>query len=386
MDVIQAFQQKIQNVVAQMGTALTEQQVKILKRFTNNFVLALDADTAGNAATLRGIEIARGSLDREAVPVPTARGLIRFENRLDANIRIAEMPPGKDPDDILKEEPDVWQQIIHQALPVVDFYFKTVSERLDLDSAKDKSTAVDSLLPVLRDINNKVEQQHYVQKLARLVRIDERTLLAELNRKPNPGRKKTVSVPASVVSYKSSSPSSIPVTEIVFETNLEEFCLSLVLAHPSALATANHALEQTNISGLAVNDFNHGENRDIFRAIQLWTASAEPTFEKLAQLVDNSLTGKLTRLMNTWQESPPTPPERIYKELVSAILRLRLQIFAEQIKHLSFLQQEAMETSDHHGAREYTEMVETCRLQRKKLEQTRDALSISGQRRAEVIY
>jgi hypothetical protein len=106
----------------------------------------------------------------------------------------------------------------------------------------------------------------------------------------------------------------------------------------------------------------------------------------LTQLVDNSLTDKLTRLINTWRESPATPPERIYKELISAILRLRLQTFAEQIKHLSFLQQEAMDTNDHQGAREYTEMVETCRLQRRKLEQTRDALSISGQRRAEVIY
>ena len=82
-------------------------------------------------------------MDREAVPVPTARGLIRFENRLDANIRIAEMPSGKDPDDILKEGVDVWQQIIQQALPVVDFYFKSVTDRLDLDSAKDKSAAVE---------------------------------------------------------------------------------------------------------------------------------------------------------------------------------------------------------------------------------------------------
>ncbi len=180
MDVIQAHQRGAQNVVAQMGTALTEQQLRILKRTTGNFVLALDADTAGGAATLRGLNIAREALDRETVPVPTARGLIRYEGRLDADIRIAALPVGKDPDDILKEGLDVWQKIIADAVPIIDFYFQAVTAGLDLNTAKDKSIAVRELIPVLRDIGNKVEQEHYVQKLARLIHVDERTLIAEL--------------------------------------------------------------------------------------------------------------------------------------------------------------------------------------------------------------
>jgi len=383
MDVIQAYQRGAKNVVAQMGTALTEEQLKILKRTTSNFVLALDSDTAGSAATLRGINIAREALEREAVPIPTARGLIRYEGRLDADIRIAALPVGKDPDDILKEGLDVWQRIIAEAVPIIDFYFEAVTAGLDLDTAKGKSIAVRELIPVLRDIGNKVEQEHYIQKLARLIHIDERTLIAELKSGQTSGRS-TRRQPAPVTpDLPVVQEEVVPIKLGTTKAGLEEYCLGLILAHPYALAMANDTLEQQDIYGLSVNDFRQGANREIFKSLQLWTASETPKIEILLDMLGEMLEGHLATLADFWHRGPPVPVENIDRDLSIAILRLRLQNVIEQMKELDFLQQEARETKDTKDIRQYTEMANAYKQQRQKLEQTRDALSLMGKRRAE---
>lgn len=387
MDVIQAHQHGARNVVAQMGTALTEQQLKILKRTTNNFVLALDADAAGNSATLRGINTAREALDKEVVPVPTARGLIRYESRMDANIHIATLPPGQDPDDILKQGLNVWQDIINRAVPVIDFYFQAVTAGLDLTTAKDKSEAVRQLIPVLQDIGNRVEQEHYVQQLARLIHVDERTLMSELHSKlpQRNTRRKPVLAPTTPPPPSAEAPSLAfkPVPGLR-KSGLEEYCLSLILAHPSALAMANDTLEQQKVDGLTVNDFKRGDNKDIFRSAQIWTAAESPQLEMLHEMVGEALQGQLTEISARYHLGPPADGEKIIRALRDSILRLRLQNIDERIEELYFLQQDAITTNDFQSAREYTAMVNEHKQQRKNLEYTRDALSISGKRRAEV--
>ncbi len=387
MDVIQAHQRDARNVVAQMGTALTEQQLKIIKRTTKNLVLALDSDAAGNAATLRGINTAREALDREAVPVPTARGLIRYESRLEANIRIAALPQGKDPDDILRQGLEVWQAVIDSAVPVVEFYFEVVTAKFDLESAKGKSAAVRELIPILREIKDGVEREHYVQKLARLVHVDERTLLEEIKSKrpkaakrrqppPPPPPPSAELPPERVVTSESGrrpSPSS----------KLEDYCLSLILANPATLARANGILEGQNVSGLTANDLTRGENRQIFQAVQLWTASREPTMETLTNMVGEALTPYLVKLETQWHNNPDVTFENLERDLSIAILRLRLQNLNDQINELTFLQHEMMEQGQPDSARHYTQMVEQYRQQRRELEHLRDALSLMGQRRLE---
>ncbi|RME42155.1 MAG: DNA primase, partial [Chloroflexi bacterium] len=111
-DVISAHIHGFENVVASLGTALTEAQLRLLKRYTRRFILALDADTAGSQATLRGLEVAKEALDTEAVPVPTARGYIRYENRLDAEIRVLVLPAGMDPDELIRQDADAWLRLV----------------------------------------------------------------------------------------------------------------------------------------------------------------------------------------------------------------------------------------------------------------------------------
>ena len=105
MDVMAAHQAGFENVISPMGTALTEAQLRLLKRFSKRIVLALDPDSAGNAATLRGLELAREALDREGEAVFDARGLVRYESRLQADVRVASLPDGKDPDEVVLRDP-----------------------------------------------------------------------------------------------------------------------------------------------------------------------------------------------------------------------------------------------------------------------------------------
>jgi DNA primase len=105
MDVIGLHQAGFQNAVSTMGTAITEHQLRAVKRYGRQIVLALDADAAGGRATLRGLTVARETLDREADPVFDSRGLIRHEGRMDADIRIVSLPVDVDPDELGRNLP-----------------------------------------------------------------------------------------------------------------------------------------------------------------------------------------------------------------------------------------------------------------------------------------
>ena len=114
MDVIAAHQHGFANVVACMGTSLTAEQLQQLQRYTRNFTLALDADAAGQQATVRGLNQARQALSRSSKPTLTPTG-IRMEQRLSANLTIVAMPEGRDPDDVIRQSADEWQRLVAQA-------------------------------------------------------------------------------------------------------------------------------------------------------------------------------------------------------------------------------------------------------------------------------
>ncbi len=105
MDAIAAHEHGFGNVVASMGTALTERQVTLLKRHTRNLVLALDADAAGAEGMLRGGDVLDTALPHENVPVPDWRGIVRMQEKLAADIRVLVMPGGQDPDDVIRNQP-----------------------------------------------------------------------------------------------------------------------------------------------------------------------------------------------------------------------------------------------------------------------------------------
>lgn len=389
MDALQAHERGFTNVVAEMGTALTEAQLHLLKRFTSRFVLALDADTAGSAATLRGINVARESLSQENVPVPTAGGLIRYENRLDADIRIAALPPGKkDPDDVLKEGPQAWQAVIDQAAPLVDYYIKAVTAGLDLTTAKGKTAAVQAIMPILQELKNPVEQNNYLLELARLVKIEERTLRAELQRAPAKTNRPVVAKPPAIAPEETAAGKTAPAC------GLEEICLAMLIGQPAVLDRVNQKLYNNKVEILAVEDFANVENGALFLIIKKWAVSQPATLDALIEQVSHHLEGRLALLIDQWhsqtrrQADSTRPPtiEEVEKQLPQIILRLRRQQQEARIEKLSFLLADATSAGDQEAELNYKRMVSEVKTAINKLDKAKDALSIMGRRRIEEKY
>ncbi len=148
LDVISSFQAGIGNAVAIKGTALTEGHVRLLKRFTDRLVFALDSDLAGDAASRRGIEIA------------DSQGF---------DMRVLSLPSGKDPDEAARESEGLLKKAIKDAIPVYDYFLVSASKRFDGTTAYGKKKISEEILPVLAKIDNPIVQHHYVKKLGQLI-------------------------------------------------------------------------------------------------------------------------------------------------------------------------------------------------------------------------
>lgn len=241
MDVIMAHQYGENNVVASMGIALTDRQISILKRLTRNLALALDADAAGEEATLR--VAAEGAMATDVTPVPTWSGMVRYENALDAEVRVVVLPSGRDPDEVILEDKKQWQELVAKAPPILDYAIEAVAARTDLSKAREKSAAADRLLPIISDIKEPVRQAHYMQKLARVLQTDERALWGALKRlQPRRGP-------------LDRSISAAPVVGLPSHDPIEEYCLSLLVHYPDLKPLAEELLPEY---------FESSESRELF--------------------------------------------------------------------------------------------------------------------------
>ncbi|HEY7781248.1 MAG TPA: DNA primase [Ktedonobacterales bacterium] len=194
VDAVVTHQFGTRNVVAVIGSALTERHVQQIKKLTRRLTLALDPDAAGAAATLRGIEVAQQAFDRAVVPVPVPadggrtgrrgepRGLVRFESQVDAEITILRLPPGVDPDEYVRQDPEGWQRAIAEALPLIEYLFDVQTADLALDAPEGKAEAAHRLLPAIAEIKDRTAQDAYLRRLAARLRVDERELALDFQR------------------------------------------------------------------------------------------------------------------------------------------------------------------------------------------------------------
>ena len=382
MDVLQAHQHGYTNVVAQMGTALTTEQLRLLSRFADTFILALDPDAAGDQATLRGIAVARESLARRMVPVPTPRGRIRYEARLAADIRVLTLPDGHDPDDLIRTAPEQWEALVENAEPVMDYIFRVVTADMDPASPRDKSRVVGELLPLLREMSDPVEQQHYLQKLARLVRMDERILYTQMQSiKPRSPRRPPPPEPppeAEMEEELEVPEERQPLRVVSF--GLEEYCLVALLRWPGFLERMDAIFADLMLDPLNEDDFRRVENRLIFGA---WRAlqKAEPGMEPRALLaqVDADLHPYLEAMLVHTADTI-FEHERATNDAERSILRLRDLRLKREIQELRFLYEDAVAQGDARAKAYDTEVQSRLaalgRVQRAIVERT-----MSGQRR-----
>ncbi len=295
MDVIIAHQYGAKNVVASMGTALSARQVDVLKRFTANLALALDADAAGAEATLRDLEVALQASDRVATTVPDWLGA---SSKLSARIGIILLPQGKDPDEVILESREAWQRLVAEALPMMDYLFEAARARFDLSRAEGKRAVAEQLLPRIAELDGDIEQELYLQKLSRLVGVDERTLARQAAR-----LRGGTTTRRRMTREETSTPSG----RLILGDPLEEDCLALLLQQPELMERC---------AGLSSDDFEQAENREVYAT---WRGAAD--LDSLRRALDESLMEHLDTLLA--RVFPPADQRQRERALADYLRRLR---------------------------------------------------------------
>lgn len=173
MDAISLYQRGITNVVASLGTAMTEAQGRLLRRHSEQVILGYDADGAGQAAILRGMEILQN---------------------LGCDIRVLQIEGAKDPDEyVLKYGPERFQRCVDNAISLVEFKVKVLLKELNIENTNDKIKFLNEIAKILSKITNQIEREIYVDKIAREYKISKEAIYAEINKliyKDNQGSKK----------------------------------------------------------------------------------------------------------------------------------------------------------------------------------------------------
>jgi len=274
MDVIAAHQNGYSNVVASMGTSITKQQVSALKIISNNFVLALDADLAGQEATLRSLDSAWeliGNSQKSRNQLFSNRKMNSF------TLKIAEIPPGQDPDDLIRQNSEKWEIIIKNAKPLIDYLIRVLAVKIDVQSGEGKLQLVKSIFPLITSIDNYFDQDKYIRILSKTLDVSEssvRSSFSSLKNNKNGYRKKDDSQLISNLNPKT-------------EGQLEKYVLCLLLDNPDF---------KEYIFGFSPENFSNSEYKEIFMK---WSNS--PTIDQL----NNDLDGYLLNLLNELLSNKP---------------------------------------------------------------------------------
>ena len=412
MDVIQAHQAGYANVVAQMGTAMTEAQLRLVApRLAAKVVLALDRDLAGQNAARRSLEVAL-ALDRDLAGQNAARRSLEvaretlakdFAGKLAIDVGILQVPAGKDPDDYLRESPEGWASLVDGAQDVADFVIAMEASALPADaSLQARQALAKAVLPILRASENNLYRQENIQKLARRLRIGEREMLAWAQEQAPTDRQAPDlnALPPELPpeywdnEYVASPPEARGEGEGAVAAGepgpmarqphraVEAYCLSVLLKKPKLLFLVNRKLRE-----LAGDDeaLLHGPLRDLgaddftqsaYRALMVYLQDSmtQDDMEPMAYLgrvIDDALYAEFKALLT---DEPEVIAERIrgnfrvdlndifkrgfrggrpgvnaQEELVCRALQLRLERLEQERIELQYLQEEANESSDSDG-------------------------------------
>jgi len=333
LDVIGPYQAGFKNCVSPMGTALTEDQFRLIKRYSRRIVLALDPDAAGQKATLRGLQTARETLEREGDPIFDSRGLMQVEGRLKADIRVTTLPDGLDPDEIALEDPDRWEQLVAEAKPVVTHVMETLASRADVDDPKVKEEIANQVLPLIEDVKGSVEREAYRQRLARLLQVDERALVRQSSGGA-PSRRRSYR-PRQQLPQMPASPTDNT------HRKLEGACIKALLVDPSLVHFVDRTFRTYELASLQEDDFTHTDFKETFKLVKLaLEQDAENPIDYIQQrlsepLRDLILEGNQEEDFPNWRFQPNAP---ILESLLNMFIRLRRIRIDEGLDQLVFLQ------------------------------------------------
>ncbi len=217
MDAITAHQNGFNNVIASSGTALTGEQVGLIKRYSNNLYLAFDMDKAGDLAAERGIAQAM---------------------RAEMQIKVIEIKGAKDPDECIKNNPEAWRRAVETAKPMMQYYFDKTFVKFNKNDYEGQRQSIDVLLSIIVKFGSKIEQDFWLKKLSQEVDINENLLREKLNEMISLGRRaeeKKHEPPAGGAKSGGQPGQVFKDLKQTREAKLSELLLALALRYPTHL-------------------------------------------------------------------------------------------------------------------------------------------------------
>ncbi|MDP2709410.1 MAG: DNA primase [bacterium] len=245
MDAITARQNGFTNVIASSGTALTADQVNLIKRYSNNLFLSFDMDAAGDLAAERGIAVAMAA---------------------EMNIKVIQIPSGKDPDECIKTSPQEWRQAVESASPMMQYYFDKTFLKLDKSDYEGASRAVKILLPLIAKFGSKLEQDYWLKKLSQEINANENSLREQLNEIA----KKQIQPAAFSKADKKADGQAVKLP-VGREQMLSEMLLALALRFPAHFEYITNHLEAEDLSGADCQTLYRNLIIYYNKLIDLWT-------------------------------------------------------------------------------------------------------------------
>lgn len=269
MDVISLHQNGIINTVASLGTALTESQGRLLKKYAEEIIISYDSDTAGQAATMRGLELL---------------------SDIGCNVKVLVVPEGKDPDSFIsKNGTEAFRELINNAVSLVEYKIKMLKKEINQETPEEKINFLNKTADILSKIDNNVEREIYINKLAKEYEISAESLYSEVLRRIKP---KTSYRKATYV--KKSNESNI----IIHNRNEDEKVIQderLILA---LLVTDNNVYKYIK-DKIDVNTFTDEENRKLAKVILERLENKKGIVPgELLNIVKKELSDDFTRIFN----------------------------------------------------------------------------------------
>lgn len=332
LDVIALHQAGYENVVSPMGTALTEDQLRLLKRSTRRIVLALDPDAAGQKAVLRGLDAARSAMDREEEIGFNARGLLKNEARLQADLRVATLPDGLDPDEIVARDKEEWKRLIENTKPIVTHVMDALAAGQNLNDAKVKNQIAGQVLPLIEDLPNPLERETYRQALARLLKVDERALMSAQT--PPMVRRRRPRQTAGVVKVEPTPAAVNP------RLKIETYCLGVLFRKPGLLYRLDRMLQEFGLSPLAVEDFEYTEHQLLFDLVRQAVQQDEKEHQNFLLSRLPETVESVSRELLAQNETMEVFDEKQLEELLLRFLDLRRAHAMLNVNQLRFLQED----------------------------------------------
>ena len=355
-DALMAHQAGFENVVASLGTALTPGQVALLTRYTSRIVLAYDVDAAGEKAGTLGVTALASLIGQ----LQTDDSGVKLED-----VRVARLPDGKDPDEVVRADPAAWEAAITKAKPLVEYLIGHHADRFDLKTSSGRIGFVEAVIPAIRDIADPLRRDEALQEVRRVSGVEERVLRQVLDRRiaaVGPGRSGGEAATRITAAAVLASPDALPIGDILRAvTPVEAELLRLLLLVPEQQLRV--------VDGLGPDQLPSTLARELYRAIVLQRApddhGVHAPFDRSALLLGlDDETRSLAQALMAMDRPLPEARE---------IDRLLLDLEDDRIRERSEYNESALAEAERAGD---SESITRLTMERRQINDTRRSIDL----------